>query len=117
MPHNSQSTPAKRKGIFKKFYALANVASGLDFFMLVRIPFVDNNETRNRQKTWKGKMKYEGYIFYESEVFFYGNTFFFFFSLKIYKYTCPGYAPVQLPLTTGLVHGRERGHCVGTLEK
>lgn len=63
MPHNSQSTPAKRKGIFKKFYALANVASGLDFFMLVRIPFVDNNETRNRQKTWKGKMKYEGYIF------------------------------------------------------
>ena len=79
MPHNSQSTPAKRKGIFKKFYALANVASGLDFFMLVRIPFVDNNETRNRQKTWKGKMKYEGYIFYESEVFFYGNTFFFFF--------------------------------------
>lgn len=38
---------------------------------------------------------------------------FFFFSLKIYKYTCPGYAPVQLPLTTGLVHGRERGHCKG----
>lgn len=39
--------------------------------------------------------------------------FFFFFPLKIYKYTCPGYAPVQLPLTTGLVHGRERGHCKG----
>lgn len=38
---------------------------------------------------------------------------FFFVSLKIYKYTCPGYAPVQLPLTTGLVHGRERGHCKG----
>lgn len=47
--------------------------------MLVKIPFVESNETGYRQETWKGKMKYEGYIFYESEVFFYGNTFFFFF--------------------------------------
>lgn len=81
--------------------------------MLVKIPFVESDETGDRQETWKGKMRDEGYIFYESEVFFYGSTVWLVFSLKIYKYTCPGYAPVQLPLTTGLVHGRERGHCKG----
>lgn len=50
--------------------------------MLVKIPFVESDETGDRQETWKGKMRDEGYIFYESEVFFYGNTVWLVFFLK-----------------------------------
>lgn len=31
--------------------------------------------------------------------------------------TCPGNAPVQLSLATGLVQGGERGHCKGSRER
>lgn len=31
--------------------------------------------------------------------------------------TCPGNAPMQLSLATGLVQGGERGHCKGSRER
>lgn len=36
--------------------------------------------------------------------------------LRRRKNTCPGNAPVQLSLATGLVQGGERGHCKGSRE-
>lgn len=38
-------------------------------------------------------------------------------SLKRCTNTCPGNAPVQLSLATGLVQGGERGHCKGNHER
>ena len=38
-------------------------------------------------------------------------------SLKRRTNTCPGNAPVQLSLATGLVQGGERGHCKGNRER
>lgn len=37
--------------------------------------------------------------------------------LKRHTSTCPGNAPVQLSLATGLVQGGERGHCKGNRER